>query len=123
GEGVAGINEALYQLRLSTGFGEAAAGFFHKARAAAGNVDQFADQVCVDPVGEVFQVQVQVIHIGGQFGSKVVAQIFRVQVFQIGAGLDEGAPGLGHVLAVDRYKTMGIDRCAERRVRSEGKHT
>src|SRR5690606_28709346 len=82
---------------------------FHKARAAAGNVDQFADQVCVDPVGEVFQVQVQVIHIGGQFGCKVVAQIFRVQVFQIGAGLDEGAPGLGHFLAVDRYKTMGID--------------
>ncbi len=69
--------------------------------AAAGDVHHLAHQVGVDLLDEVFQVQVQIIHATAQLAGVVVAQVFRCQVFQIGAGLDEGAAGLGHLLPVD----------------------
>src|SRR5690606_28378901 len=73
------------------------------------NVHQLAHQVRVDPIGEVFQVQVQVIHAIAELGGKVIAQVLRIQVIQVGAGLDEGAAGFGHLLAVDGDKAMGVD--------------
>jgi hypothetical protein len=49
-----------------------------------------ADQVGVDLLHEVFEVQVEVVDATAQLG-RVVAQVFRLQVVQVGARLDEGA--------------------------------
>src|SRR5690554_6016296 len=63
----------------------------HKTGAAAGNVDQLADQIRVDLVDKVIQVQVQIFHTAPQLGGVVVTQVFGLQMFQIGTGPDEGA--------------------------------
>ena len=65
--------------------------FLNKARAAAGNIDQFANQVGIHPLNKVFQVQVNVFDSVVQFGSKVVTQIVRIEVVQVGAGSNECA--------------------------------
>ena len=64
--------------------------FVDKTRAAAGDVDDFADQVRIHALHEVVQVEVDIIHAGRQFGCVIIAQVFRFQIVQIGARLDEG---------------------------------
>ena len=88
---------------------ERAAELLHEVAGAAGDVDQLADQVGVHSLGEVFQIQVEIIHPAGEFGGEVVAQVLRAQVVQIGAGLDEGAAGLGHFGAVHGDKAVAVD--------------
>ncbi|MNV17558.1 hypothetical protein D3C71_1083510 [compost metagenome] len=69
--------------------------------AAAGQVDELADQVGIHAGGEVRQVQVKVVHAAGGLGREVVAQRFRCQAgIQVGAGHDEGAARLAHLGAV-----------------------
>ncbi len=80
-----------------------------EAGATAGDVHHLAHQVGVDLLHEVFEVQVQVVDTTAQLGRVVVAQVFRRQVLQVGAGLDEGATGLGHLLAIDRQVAVDVD--------------
>jgi hypothetical protein len=62
-----------------------------KTGAAAGNVDHLADQVTVDALLEVGKIEINVIDAAAELGSIIVAQVFRVQVIEVGARLDEGA--------------------------------
>src|SRR5690606_3865209 len=80
-----------------------------EAGAAAGDVHQLADQVGIHPLREVVQVQVQVVDAAAELGSEVVAQVLRIEVFQVGTGHDEGATRLGHLLAVDGQETVDVD--------------
>ena len=63
-----------------------------KSGAAAGDIDDFADQVRVDPCCEIIKIEVDIFDSGVQFGCKIVAQIIRIKVVQVGARLDIGAP-------------------------------
>ena len=67
------------------------------------------DQIGIHPRLEVLQTQIDVVHPGAELGGEVVAQIFRIQMIQIGAGLDEGAAGLGHLGPVHREEAVGKD--------------
>jgi len=80
-----------------------------EAGATAGNVDHFANQVGVDLLHEILEVQVEVIDAPAELGGVVVAQVFRVQVVQVGSGLDEGAARLGHLGAVDGQVAVHVD--------------
>ena len=92
GDARCGSLEGLGQLRCGiAGYQQAVVALVDKAGAAAGDIYHFANQVRVDLLYEVFQVQVEVIHATAQFGRVVVAQVFRVQMIQVGAGLDKGA--------------------------------
>ena len=67
-------------------------------RAAAGDIDELADQVAVHAGDEVGQVEVQVVDAAGGLAREVVAQRIRCQAHvQVGAGHDEGAARLGHL--------------------------
>jgi len=80
-----------------------------EAGAATGDVHYLAHQVGVYAQGEIFQVQVDVVHAGTEFGGKVITQVFGIQVVQIGARLNEAAAGLGHLLPVHREETVGMN--------------
>src|SRR5690606_9330810 len=96
------VAEAGAQLRLDLGGDQhAIVALVDEAGAAAGDVDYLADQIGVDLLHEVLEVQVEVVDAATELGCVVVAQVFRVQVIQVGARLDEGAARLGHLLAVD----------------------
>src|SRR5690606_13054971 len=91
GNGRGGADEGVGQFRRRVGRDHhATVALVNEACAAAGDIDHLADQVGVDLLHEVFQVQVQVFHAPAQLGGVVVAQVFRRQVVQVGAGLDEG---------------------------------
>ncbi len=77
---------------------------------AAGDVHVLADQIGVHARHEVFQVQVDVVDAGAQLGGEVVAQPFRIQVFQKARRGDEGAARLGHLGAVHREEAVGEHR-------------
>ena len=81
-----------------------------EAGAAAGDVDDLADQVGVDLLHEVLEVQVEVLDAAAELGRVVVAQVFRVQVVEVGARLDEGAARLGHLLAVHGQVAVHVQR-------------
>ena len=83
--------------------------FVDKAGTATGDIDDLADQVGVDLLHKVLKVEVEVLDAAAQLAGIVVTQVFRVQVFQVGACLDEGAAGLGHFLPVNGQVTMHID--------------
>ena len=83
----------------------------NKLGASAGNIDHFAHQVTVDLLLEVFQVEVDIFHRTGEFGGVVVAQVLRIEVVQVTAGIDKGAAGFGHFLAVNGNKTVHTDFC------------
>src|SRR5690606_14554170 len=74
--------------------------------AAAGDVDHLAHQVAVYLEDEVVQIEVEILNPRRQLGGEVVAQVFRIQVVQVAAGVDKGAPGFGHLLAVDGQKAV-----------------
>ena len=110
-DGFPGGGEFGVQFRFAAGGGQAAAEtLVDEAGAAAGDVHHLAHQIGVDPLLEVLEVQIDVVDAGAELGGEVVAQVFRIQMIQIGAGLDEGAAGLGHLLAVDGEKTVAPHR-------------
>ena len=74
--------------------------FGDKTAATAGDVDHFADQVGIDPLAEIVEIQVDIIDAGAEFGGKIIAQVFGIQMIQIGSGFDEGAARFGHFFAV-----------------------
>ena len=78
----------------------------NEPRAPAGDVDHLADKIRVEPGDEVVQVEVDIVRGSAELGCKVVAQVIRVQVFGVGGGHDEGAPALGHLLAVHGEETV-----------------
>ncbi len=75
---------------------------------SAGEVDQFADQVRVHLGGEFFEVEVEVIESRAEFGGVVVSEPCRVEMFQVGRGLDEGAFGLGHFPSIDGQESVDV---------------
>ena len=76
-------------------------GLADEASAARGDVHHLADQVGINAQHEVVQVDVHIVDAVRNLGAEVVAQIFRIQMRQIGFGVDEGAAGFRHALAID----------------------
>ena len=73
----------------------AAEALVDEAGAAAGQVDELADQVAVHPRGEIGEVQVEVVDAARGLRREVIAQRFRIQPgVEIGARHDEGAARL-----------------------------
>ena len=100
-DGLGGPGEFLQQRLVVHGRGQLPAeAFVDEPGAAAGDVHHLAHQVGVHALAEILQVEVDVVHAAARLGGEVIAQVLRVQVLQVGAGIDEGAPGLGHFLAV-----------------------
>ena len=111
GQAVGGCGEILEHRGLRELLREPSAELLlDEAGAAAGDVDDLADQVAVDPGDEVVQVEIDVADVGRKLGSEVVTQMLRIEVAQVGAGLDEGAGGLRHFLAVDGQEAMAPHR-------------
>src|SRR3569833_329397 len=77
--------------------------------AAARDVDHLADQVGFDPLREIIEVEVEVVDTASQFGGEVIAQVFRVEVVEIAARLDEGPARFRHLLPVHGEKAVGED--------------
>ncbi len=78
-------------------------------RAAAGDVDELADQIRVHALHEVLEVEIEVVDAGAGLGGVVVAQSFGVEAgVEVGAGLDEGAARFGHLGAVDGEVTVDV---------------
>src|SRR5690606_16411236 len=78
-------------------------------RAAAGDVDELADQVAVHAGDEVRQVQVEVVDAAGGLGGEVVAQRLRVQAaVEVGARHHEGAARLAHLGPVHRQVAVDV---------------
>ena len=76
-----------------------------KAGGAAGDIDEFANQVAVDAGDKVIQRQINVFNLAAELGGDVIAHPFRVQpAVQIALRGDEGAARLGHFLAVHGQK-------------------
>ena len=81
-----------------------------KPGAAAGDIHHLAHEVSIDLLHEVLKVEVEVVDAAAQLAGVVVAQVFRVQVVQVGARLDKGAAGFRHLLAVDGQVAVDVDR-------------
>ena len=77
--------------------------------ASAGEVGGLVHEIRVDPRDEILQVEVEVVLGRRELGREVVAQIVGRQVVEVGATEDEGAPRLGHLLAVHREPTVDLD--------------
>ncbi len=77
------IGELRYELAVET--------FVNESGTAAGDIHQLADQVGIDACGEILEIEVDVIDARSEFGGKVIPQVFRIQVVEIGARHDKGA--------------------------------
>src|SRR5690606_24654220 len=78
-------------------------------RAAAGDVDELADQVAVHAGDEVRQVEVEVVHATGGLGGEVVAQRLRVEsAVEVGARHHERAARLAHLRAVHHQVAVHV---------------
>ena len=62
-----------------------------EAGGTAGDVDVLAHEVAIDLGDEIVEAEVEVFEGAVRLGGEVVAQIFRAQMLEIGAGLDERA--------------------------------
>src|SRR5690606_8653514 len=83
-------------------------------RAAAGDVDELADQVAVHAGHEVRQVQVEVVDAAGGLGGEVVAQRLRVQAsVEVGARHHEGAPRFAHLGAVHGQVAVDVQQVGQ----------
>jgi len=82
--------------------------FFEEGRTAAGEIDELADEVAVVFLAEVVEVEIEVFDARAQFGSVVVAQVFRRQVFEVGLGFDEGAARFAHFFAVHGEEAVAV---------------
>merc|ERR1712054_241789 len=60
-------------------------------------------------MGEIFKVKVDIGYAITQLGSKVITQVFRVQMVKISAAFNEGAAGLRHLSAVNRNKAVNVN--------------
>ena len=83
-----------------------AAAALDEAGAAAGDIDQLADQVGVGARHEIIQIEVDVFDAAAELGGEVVAQRLGRQPLQIALRGDEGAARLGHLLAVDGQEAV-----------------
>ncbi len=77
-----------------------------KAGAAAGDVDQLADQISIDALAEIFQLQINVAQSAAQPGGEIVAQVISVQMIEIGTRHDEGTARFRHLGTVDGKKAV-----------------
>ena len=68
-------DKLLHQLGLGTVSTHSTSNFLRRKPTATGDVDYFPDQVETDPLDKVAQVEVEVIHSGAKFGSKVEVDI------------------------------------------------
>ena len=109
GQMLAALDEAGVQRSVGQRIGQMTTGTLDKRCAAAGDVDQLADDVGVHAGSEVVEAQVDVFDATGELGRKVVAQRLAGQQLQIAAGSDEGATRLGHLGAVDRQKAVHVN--------------
>ena len=80
--------------------------FANESGTATGDIDQLANQVGIHARREVFQIEINVIDSRSKLRRVVVAQVAGVQVVQIGAGIDECAARLRHLLAVHGEKAV-----------------
>ena len=71
-----------------------------EAGAAAGDVDELADDVGIDLGDEVVEVEVEVVDAVTESRREVIAQVFGRQVIEPGARGDQRAARLGHLQAV-----------------------
>lgn len=79
------------------------------AGAAAGQVDEFADQIRVHPRNEIAQVEVQVVDATGGFSREVITQRLRLQAdIQERPRHHEGAARLGHLGAVHHQVAVDV---------------
>src|SRR5690606_31502978 len=95
-------DEARVHLRFGQCVGEhAVEALADEAGAAAGEVDELADDVRIHPGHEVGQVEVDVLDAAGGLGREVVAQrLGRQAGVEPGPGHHEGAARLRHLGAV-----------------------
>ena len=70
------------------------------------DVDDLAHEVGVHPTGEIVEAQVEIVDSVRELAREVVAQVLRVEMVQVRAGLDEGAGALRHLLAVDGQEAV-----------------
>jgi hypothetical protein len=84
----------------------AAAAALDEWRAAAGDVDELADDVGVHARGEILEREVDVVDAIAELGGEVIAQRLRRQALEVAARGDEGAARLRHLLAVHRQEAM-----------------
>ena len=109
------VDEALVLRRIGQLRGQLAVeALADEAGAAAGQVDELADQVGVDAGDEVTQVQVEIVDATAGLGGVVVAQRFRLQAgIEEGTRHHEGAARLAHLGAV--HGQVAVDVQAGRR--------
>jgi len=84
-------------------------GFVGESGGAAGQVDHIAHHVGVDLFDELLEVHVDVVHAVGELRGIVVAQVGRIEMFQVGRGHHKRALALRHLLAVDREKAVDVN--------------
>ena len=86
-----------------------------KLGTAAGDIDNFADQIAVDLLNKIFQVEIDIFDPRRQLSRIVVAQVFGVEVVEIAASVDECPARFGHLFAIDGDETVYCNfcRCAE----------
>ena len=91
-DGFASVHKALIQGWITAFSREESVTFLaDESGTTAGNIDHFSHQVAVYPGGKVIKIEVEIINAAGEFGGKVIAQVLRVKVIQIMAGIDKGA--------------------------------
>ena len=94
-----------------------------ECRAAAGDVDELADHLGIDPGGELLEVHVDVVDAGADLGGDEVAEVLGRQVLQVTLRRDERAAGLRHLLAVHGQEAVDVHavRLAEARALQRGR--
>ena len=76
------------------------------ADGAAGEVDDLAHDVGVGLGEKIVEIEIDVVDAAGDLGGIEVAKHLCVDMLKPRACQDEGAPALGHFLAVDRQEAM-----------------
>ena len=78
--------------------------------AAACDVDQFADEVGIDPGDEIIRIEVDVFDPAVQLGGDVIAQPFGIHAeLEIAQRRDAGAATLAHLFAADGDESVHVD--------------
>ena len=101
------IGETLEEPAI-VGIIDGKAGLGDKFCGAAREVHDLADEVAVHPRDEFTQVQIEVLHLRGEFCRVVVAQVFRFEVLEVFRSADEGAARFRHFLAVHGEEAVNV---------------
>ena len=102
------IHQLLQQLIIFTFHQPAAKPFTDKPGAAAGNINVFTDQICINTRNKIFQIKVDIFHAAIELGGIVITQPFRIQpLLQITFRRNEGTARLTHLFTIHGQKTMG----------------